>query len=126
MMPIRIQRRRTRGWRMPPNTVSVTRPGKWGNPWKIGEHIGSDADGDVFADAAECVQLFRFWACDPDDPLDTTPLRGKNLACWCPIIDRHGNYVHCHADVLLSIANDIPMDEVIRENTRLAKGKAMR
>ncbi|MDB5612090.1 MAG: hypothetical protein JWP25_8990 [Bradyrhizobium sp.] len=32
-MPVRIQRKRTRGWKMPPNTVSVTRPGKWGNPF---------------------------------------------------------------------------------------------
>lgn len=33
-MPIRIQRKRTKGWKMPPNTVSVTRPGKWGNPFR--------------------------------------------------------------------------------------------
>lgn len=32
MMPDRVQLRRTRGWRMPPNTVKVCRPGKWGNP----------------------------------------------------------------------------------------------
>ena len=31
--PVRIQRKRTKGWKMPPNTVSVTRPGKWGNPF---------------------------------------------------------------------------------------------
>lgn len=36
MKPKRIQLRRTKGWRMPPNTVKVTRPGKWGNPFKIG------------------------------------------------------------------------------------------
>lgn len=33
MKPVRIQRKRVKGWRMPPNTVSVTRPGKWGNPF---------------------------------------------------------------------------------------------
>jgi hypothetical protein len=31
IMPKRIRRKRTRGWKMPPNCVSVTRPGKWGN-----------------------------------------------------------------------------------------------
>jgi hypothetical protein len=31
VMPKRIQRKRTKGWRMPPNTVSVTRPGPFGN-----------------------------------------------------------------------------------------------
>jgi hypothetical protein len=32
-MPKRIQRKRTRGWRIPPNTVYVGRPTKWGNPF---------------------------------------------------------------------------------------------
>src|SRR6185312_6782793 len=31
--PIRIQRQRTKGWRMPANTVYVGRPTKWGNPF---------------------------------------------------------------------------------------------
>ena len=31
--PKRIQRRRTKGWRMPPNTVYVGRPTRWGNPF---------------------------------------------------------------------------------------------
>jgi len=34
--PVRVQRKRTKGWRMPENTVSVTRPGRWGNPFKVG------------------------------------------------------------------------------------------
>lgn len=53
-------------------------------------------------------------------------LRGKNLACWCKIIDQHGNAIPCHADVLLSLANDLPMEEVIREGVRRAKGQAVR
>ena len=32
-------------------------------------------------------------------------LRGKNLACWCPLVDNDGNRVPCHADVLLELAN---------------------
>jgi hypothetical protein len=32
-MPERIQRKRIKGFKLPPNTVSVTRPGKWGNPF---------------------------------------------------------------------------------------------
>ena len=32
-------------------------------------------------------------------------LRGKNLACWCPLTDKDGNPVPCHADVLLELAN---------------------
>ncbi|WP_269076435.1 DUF4326 domain-containing protein [Sphingobium cupriresistens] len=34
-------------------------------------------------------------------------LRGKNLACWCPLDQP------CHADVLLEIAN-APIDAVLR------------
>ena len=33
MTPKRIQRRRTKGWRMPKNTVYVGRPSRWGNPF---------------------------------------------------------------------------------------------
>jgi len=39
------------------------------------------------------------------DNLNT--LRGKNLACWCPLTDADGNRVACHADVLLEIANEV-------------------
>ena len=31
----RVQRERTKGWKMPENTVYVGRPSKWGNPFKI-------------------------------------------------------------------------------------------
>lgn len=33
--PVRIQRSRTRGWRMPANTVYVGRGSEWGNPFWI-------------------------------------------------------------------------------------------
>lgn len=32
-------------------------------------------------------------------------LAGRDLACWCPLVDADGQPVPCHADVLLSIAN---------------------
>ena len=34
MKPERIQRRRTKGWRMPKNCVYVGRPSKFGNPFE--------------------------------------------------------------------------------------------
>ena len=36
-MPERIQLRRTKGWRMPPNTVKVDRTTRWGNPFTISD-----------------------------------------------------------------------------------------
>ena len=35
MKPIRIQRKRTRGFRMPPGVIYVGRGSRWGNPFKI-------------------------------------------------------------------------------------------
>jgi len=55
------------------------------------------------------------------DPQFLDRLRGKTLACWCPLTDKHGNKVACHADVLLSIANDISIEEIQHENIRRAK-----
>jgi hypothetical protein len=36
MMPERIQLKRTKGWRMPPNSVKVDRSTQWGNPFRVG------------------------------------------------------------------------------------------
>jgi len=38
-MPERIKLQRTRGWRLPPGAVSVARPTRWGNPFKVGEAL---------------------------------------------------------------------------------------
>jgi hypothetical protein len=95
--PIRIQRKRAKGWKMPENTVYVGRPTKWGNPY----FIASRAE----LDRRAAVTRFRAWvmACNHLSTLDVTrikaELHGKNLACWCPLDQP------CHADVLLEIAN---------------------
>jgi len=111
-MPKRIQRKRTKGWRMPPNTVYVGRPTKWGNPFTGTSRF------DSVADYACCVRRFpvrperlRMWqeaggnaamlvavAGRVGAILDE--LRGKDLCCWCPLDQP------CHADVLLEIANE--------------------
>ena len=90
--PKRIQRQRTKGWKMPENTISVTRPGRYGNPYLVGP------DGT----AQECVDKFRQNMPDFAKRAYMQDLRGKNLACWCKLGDP------CHADVLLEIANASP------------------
>jgi hypothetical protein len=40
--PKRIQRERTKGWRMPQGAIYVGRPSKWGNTWKVDDIV---ADG---------------------------------------------------------------------------------
>lgn len=51
--------------------------------------------------AAETVYHFRRFIERVADPVvfDLSELRGKDLACWCPLDQP------CHADVLLEIAN---------------------
>ena len=94
-MPERIQLSRRKGWRMPENTVRVARPGKWGNPFRVGDF--------GIPDQAAAVQRYREWldgrVSGPELPESFEELRGKNLACWC----RPGT--PCHGDVLLEKAN---------------------
>jgi Domain of unknown function (DUF4326) len=107
-MPERIQRCRTKGRRMPPNTVSVTRPGRWGNPfdWRDGLELSG---GDVRWCKGAAVDMFREWLKHPEMFPEAPPppsteeikaeLRGKNLACWCGLDEP------CHVTVYLEIAN---------------------
>lgn len=95
-MPQRIQRKRTRGWRKPAGAVVVSRPSRWGNPFKVGElvsdqipyaptlpydgpigegtHTVTGLDGQPrtyrvwrVQDRAEAVDLYRTWLNYHDD-----------------------------------------------------------
>lgn len=86
----RIQLCRKKGWKMPENTVNVSRPGKWGNPFSVAEYG---------RELAVANFRRRMEGLDAIGALDLSELRGKNLACWCQLDDL------CHADVLLEMAN---------------------
>lgn len=88
MKPVRIQLQRTKGWRMPPNTVWVARPSRWGNPFKV----------TAKRTAAEAVELFRREMPEFTREAARIELAGKNLACFCRLDQP------CHADVLIEIA----------------------
>ena len=93
-MPVRIQRKRTRGWKIPEDAVYVGRPTKWGNPLRVSPR-----------QSAEYVVREYRKMMEPRTFEIRTELRGKDLACWCPLVDKNGNHAPCHADVLLEIAN---------------------
>ena len=119
--PKRIQLQRTKGWRKPEGVIVVARPTRWGNPFKVGEyaphvhpsaawphHLYIDRHRVVRADQA--VALYRRIVTQPEEHRydGFTPptlaeivaeLRGRDLACWCPLDQP------CHADVLLELAN---------------------
>jgi len=94
---------RRKGWAMPDNTLSVARPHKFGNPFRVDDRCTQ----------ARAVELFAMWLNgDTERYPDLEPrrreilqclpvLRGKNLACWC----KQGT--PCHADVLLDLANAV-------------------
>jgi hypothetical protein len=111
LVPERIQLRRTKGWRKPEGAVVVARPSRWGNPFPV-DFFGCD----------EAVRMYRdwvtsgvaWWMSPGDDGVHRftgigvrrpsaddirSALRGRDLACWCPLDQP------CHADVLLELAN---------------------
>jgi hypothetical protein len=99
--PVRVQLRRRRGWRMPPDTVKVDRSTRYGNPFRVGDPGVPDVRTSIdrFKAALRNGELTR----SADSPFHAAhlraALRGKNLACWCPLDGP------CHADLLLQIAN---------------------
>lgn len=115
-VPSRIQLRRSKGWRLPTHAVVVSRPTKWGNPYRVGSDVtvvAADGQREHWAniDAATAVSLYRRWLehdlVDVSPMLfDVTELAGHDLGCWCPLVDaRTGRRHPCHADVLLDFAN---------------------
>ena len=108
MKPVRVRLSRKKGWRLPPDTVSVARPGRWGNPFSVAPELApSTPVGTRYTampSVAEAVAAYRRWI--EEDPAGRRiaeqariELRGRNLACWCPLDGP------CHAEVLLEIAN---------------------
>lgn len=135
--PKRIQRKRTKGWRMPGGAVYVGRPTVFGNPFVAYKaeccgywDVRDDNDvtylvnheyvhrPEVRADRTtwttrtvanrEAVRLYTdeltYWfggRMKNDLPFREAVegLRGRDLACWCPLDQP------CHADVLLELAN---------------------
>ena len=108
--PHRVRRSRKKGSRLPENTVVVSRPSKWGNPFKLGGFVPGLGTLHTMADvvAAYRQDLIRRLQQDTSSGCYLRvameiELRGKNLACWCALDHP------CHADVLLRLAN--PDDE---------------
>lgn len=110
--PARIQR--SRGARLPPNTICVTRPGPLGNPFPVSVfgleqslafhaawietetaeelgYTGDDAER-LNAQRAEVKRLLP-------------TMRGMNIACWCRVPTEPYQRDKCHGALLLRLAN---------------------
>ena len=116
--PKRIQRKRSKGWRLPENARCVTRPGVFGNPFVGADAVAAHAHwlecgktaAEVVADAGRLgydVRLagerYGHRSGHAQREAAVARLKGFDLACACPVGSR------CHADVLLNIANGRPM-----------------
>src|SRR5262245_28088495 len=116
---LRIQRKRTAGWRMPANTVYVGRPSScFQNRYTIGTH--SNWLGRACANAADLVACYEHVILSIVEAPHMRAyarerLAGKNLACWCRLCPKHEagkpldvtctDCAPCHVDPLGRIAN---------------------
>lgn len=91
--PKRIQRKRTKGWKMPPNTICAGRPSLLGNPFTVKDW---GIEGAVMAFR---VYVKHHYAGKALATFVQTNCKGKDFACWCPLDQP------CHCDVYLEIAN---------------------
>jgi hypothetical protein len=109
---------------MPGNTVKVDRTTPWGNPYDVHEY-GAELSLHLFEDTASgCWSRSNVRHVDAETAENLhaahaawlrrlggnalerarTELRGRNLACWCPLPEGDEDD-KCHAAILLRIAN---------------------
>jgi len=107
----RVQRKRTKGYKLPDNTKCVNRGTRWGNPYKVvsigkawtvqdsstKQLIEPVKDKDDAARAAVLLYTDHVEKQLAAGLLNLAELKGKNLACFCPLSSP------CHADYLLKL-----------------------
>jgi hypothetical protein len=109
-MPIRIQRKRTKGWKKPENTVYVGRGTKYGNPFIVGTEV-HQMWFKIFHGIDVLKYFVREYPINTEDAvylyekyvlpgLDVSRLKDKNLMCFCPLDNP------CHVDPLIKKANE--------------------
>lgn len=105
----RIKLRRKRGSKLPPNTVNVARPGRFGNPFNWQDIAVQNGYSQK---EVTCIEFER-WLQGGSPYGLVKPERRQwildNLwriaqadfvACWC------GPDEHCHGDILIKLAQD--------------------
>ncbi|WP_206281495.1 DUF4326 domain-containing protein [Streptomyces prasinopilosus] len=123
MMPTRIQRKRTRGWKASEGAAYVGRGTPFGNPWAVvrtntgtgwavqwaghahqhrplglNDFVPANDQRDAHALA---VELYETWVHAHPTLLERIrrDLAGRDLICWC------SESLPCHADAVLRLAN---------------------
>ena len=122
-MPKRIQRKRTKGWRLPDGAICTTRPGRFGNPYTAKEFglslslqlfrnsIHGNWNPAIILDSGKvstaytlhCEFVGRFTSSTPLESAQPV-LRGKDLACFCALPES-GQPDLCHAAIWIEEVN---------------------
>ncbi len=104
--PRRLKRERRPGWRKPPNSFCINRPGMFGNPFTLEDALEAGrADPQAWVAGA-----YRGWLNGTAHQTlfqeqrarvlaSLGRLRGRHLLCYCSVSEP------CHADHLLALAN---------------------
>lgn len=120
-VPTRVQRRRTKGFRLPENTLCCTRPSRWSNPFS-GDMAGHWfrrwlVDFSMFS-AGAVADTARGLGHDLECDNKRQALTGKkylkgisdllqydHLACYCPT-EREQQINPCHVDVIIDLLRE--------------------
>lgn len=122
-IPLRLQRSRQHK-QVSPNglpIVYVGRPTKWGNPFRVvGEDghwfVVDDDNGEPLVNfdnkkdaIACCVENYKEYISHEHNSgiKNIADLIGKNLSCWCAMVDKNNEKMLCHADILLELATKL-------------------
>ena len=97
LMPRRLQRKRTKGWRKPDGSRFCGRPTKYGNPFRVGKY-GRNVALELFDEMLANPERRKEYMYPSDEEIKAE-LKGKDLLCWCAV------YEKCHVDQLLRISN---------------------
>jgi hypothetical protein len=107
-MAERMRLSRARGWRKPEGAVVVTRPGRFGNPFRasIFGRRPAVARFDLYLTVrrirpAGWVDMLGY----PSDEEIREALTGRSLLCWCALPEP-GQPDLCHAAVLMRLCRE--------------------
>lgn len=133
--PKRIQRQRTKGWKMPEGAIYVGRPSRWGNPYRVGAAVVQPTNDYTPTANPHCEYLAPARSSMPCE-VERWSARGEYRQTWFVIEDaatavrlfrelcEYEGYdmsrlrghdlacwcpldQPCHADVLLELANAV-------------------
>ncbi len=84
--------------KIPPDSVYVGRPSKWGNPFKMNDPLLPAGLSRLGKRKAVIDEYRRYILRNPEMMSQLSELKGRDLVCWCSPLP-------CHADVLMELAN---------------------